>query len=84
MVLDWETFALYRQQAKKKDPEEAVRDVLRKYNEEFIAERCDLHFFVGTSIDHQFQFSIIGVYYPPLRPAQPDALPSLFDAIGPP
>jgi hypothetical protein len=84
MLLDWETFALYRQQVKKKDPVEAAQDVLRKYNEEFSTERCALHFFVGTSIDHQFQFSIIGVYHPPRTPAPAEPPPSLFDEIGPP
>jgi hypothetical protein len=64
-VLDWETFALYRQQAKRKKPEEAVGDVLRKYNGRYATERCNLHFFVGTTVDHQAQFSVIGVYYPP-------------------
>jgi hypothetical protein len=68
-VLDWEVFALYRKQAQRKSPDEAVRDVLQKYNGEYGVERRDLHFFVGTTIDHQFQFSIIGVYYPPRMPS---------------
>jgi hypothetical protein len=64
-VLDWEVFALYRKQAQRKSPGGAVQDVLHKYNVQYGVERRDLHFFVGTTIDHQSQFSIIGVYYPP-------------------
>lgn len=71
-VLDWEVFALYRKQVRRKTPEEAVKDVLHKYNVGYGVERRDLHFFVGTTIDHQSQFSIIGVYYPPRLPS-PDA-----------
>jgi hypothetical protein len=71
-VLDWEVFALYRKQAQRKSPDEAVRDVLQKYNVQYGVECRDLHFFVGTTIDHQSQFSIIGVYYPP-RMTSPDA-----------
>jgi len=68
MVLDWEIYELYRSQAKKKGSAAAVEDVLQRYNGALSPLTHDIHFFVGTSIKYQAQFSIVGVYYPPRRP----------------
>jgi hypothetical protein len=64
-VLDWEIYQLYRGQAAKKSPVEAVEDVLAKYNVDLNPRNNAIHLFVGTHYLRQAQFSAIGVYYPP-------------------
>ena len=64
-VLDWEIHQLYRSQAAKKSPAEAVDDVRAKYNVELSPRRKAIHLFVGTHYLRQAQFSANGVYYPP-------------------
>ncbi len=64
-VLDWEVYQLYRGQAAKKSPAEAVEDVRAKYNVELSPRKRAIHLFVGTHYLRQAQFSAVGVYYPP-------------------
>lgn len=64
-VFDWEVYQLYRSQAAKKSPVEAVGDVCTKYNAELSPRRRSIHLFVGTHYLRQAQFSAIGIYYPP-------------------
>ena len=65
-LFDWEAYALYRGQLRKKgDPEVAARDVEYRYNEQLGLADHDIHLFVGTHYLRQSQFSAIGVFYPP-------------------
>ncbi len=64
-LFDWEIYQLYRSQAARKTPAQAIEDVRAKYNVELSPKARAIHLFVGTHYLRQAQFSAIGVYYPP-------------------
>ncbi|HEY5533476.1 MAG TPA: hypothetical protein VIL99_00850 [Ignavibacteria bacterium] len=70
MIEDWEIGALYRNTLlrHKGDKILAIKDVIKKYKDEFISKK-DLYFILGTTRVHHLvsknPFIIIGVFYPP-------------------
>lgn len=68
MIEDWEIGQLYWNCLKRKNKEEALKDIVEKYKKDFINNK-DIYFFVGTT--RQFHgwaknpFVIVGVFYPP-------------------
>lgn len=40
----------------------------QRYEEEFLSDRCDLHFYFGTILRHPKTWTIIGLFYPPASP----------------
>jgi hypothetical protein len=74
-ILDWEIGALFWHSMWKSRGDEAFanQQVRKKYEEEFLNQK-DLHFFMGTTLEHHNTapnpFTIIGVFYPPKVAAQ--------------
>ena len=73
-ITDWEIHQLYLNCVRDADGNEeiALEKVRQRYEKEFLT-KCDIHFFVGTTLEHQMKnapnsFLIIGVFYPPKDP----------------
>jgi len=68
MIEDWEICQLFWNCLEKKEEKLAVADVRKKYFDLFL-QKCDLHFFLGTTLQWHFKapnpFLIIGTFHPP-------------------
>ena len=79
MIEDWEIGSLYWNCYKRAngDEKEALKQVRKKYEDEFINTK-DIHFFLGTTREWHMRrgknpFVIIGIFYPP-KSKNPDQL----------
>lgn len=79
MIEDWEIGQLYWNTLESCHGDEdcAISKVNEQYSENFINNK-DLHFFLGTTKEHQLRsknpFIIIGVFYPPKPPSPVESL----------
>ncbi|MHC4663468.1 MAG: hypothetical protein ACYS8W_17550 [Planctomycetota bacterium] len=66
MISDWEIGALFRKMREKYE----IKDALSKVEEKFFNFICgpekDIHFFVGTVLEHN-TWIVLGTYYPPIE-----------------
>jgi len=71
MIEDWEVSALYwRLVDKGASPEDAAKEVRRKFLDELCGPSRDTHFFVGTVLEHG-TWVVIGVWWPALPKKEP-------------
>lgn len=68
-IEDWEPSALYLEMKAKYGEKIAVEKVRNKLEE--LRDKCDLHFYLGTTKEHHHRrtFTIIGLFYPRLEAA---------------
>ncbi|MFT3917298.1 MAG: hypothetical protein QM704_25400 [Anaeromyxobacteraceae bacterium] len=67
-ILDWGIYVLDRNQERKKGSYKlAEADVLAKLQEIADPQKKDIHFFLGNTKDHSNNFSVVGLFYPPIE-----------------
>lgn len=68
-IIDWEIAQLYRSVRRRDDWQDRMR---RKWLDQLCAADRDTAFFVGNQHQHPTAFLVLGVWWPPKRPQQPE------------
>ena len=67
-VLDWGTYVLHRKMFAQHGGGIAERKVIEKIQSDCDPTKKDIYFFMGNTLSHVDNFSIVGFFYPPKRP----------------